>query len=473
MGLSIHTNLYSLDALTSLRSISRLLSLSSERLASQRRINHAADDPSGVGFVARARAQVMGLERAGTNTQLGINFLKTVDDALDQIGQRIGNISSAILASDQASIDSALEAIDQIASATTFAGKTPLRGLSALSPSTPDSRIRQLEVRRASFTGSTLGLSITVNTAPTRASFTIDVASGPLTAEVTGPFGTGTISLAGGEATPIPDLLNQLDALRGTLGLDSNSGANPVRSLTFGASSTLTVRRVSGTGTLTVSGTALANGDSLGFAGADASITVNGRSAATDGDRVNATSLDMALRFRIDPTVLAGTTINLSLARGGETFQLGSTGHPRDRLTLGIPMVGTGSLGRQPLVETSAVTTYFGFLSSLATGGDNDLASDSANAARIADAAADQVSSLRAFVGSIISRVLEPNLSLTERVSAEVDEARSRVEDLDFAAETAEFTRMQVLFEAATSVVAQANLIPSQVLRLLPFPKAG
>ena len=84
----------------------------------------------------------------------------------------------------------------------------------------------------------------------------------------------------------------------------------------------------------------------------------------------------------------------------------------------------------------------------------------------ILDVALDQVSLIRSDLGAIQNRLQNTvnNLSAT---SENVTAARSRIRDADFASETAELSRLQILQQAGTSILAQANQAPNQVMQLL------
>ena len=84
----------------------------------------------------------------------------------------------------------------------------------------------------------------------------------------------------------------------------------------------------------------------------------------------------------------------------------------------------------------------------------------------IVEGALDQISSLRADFGAIQSR-FESTISNLNIAVENTSAARSRVQDADFAIETANLTRAQILQQAGTSVLAQANAVPQSVLSLL------
>ena len=88
------------------------------------------------------------------------------------------------------------------------------------------------------------------------------------------------------------------------------------------------------------------------------------------------------------------------------------------------------------------------------------------SAIAIVDAAITTIDNSRADLGAIQNR-LESTISNLTSISENVSAARSRVQDADFASETASLTRNQILQQAGISVLSQANSLPQQVLSLL------
>ena len=91
----------------------------------------------------------------------------------------------------------------------------------------------------------------------------------------------------------------------------------------------------------------------------------------------------------------------------------------------------------------------------------------STNALRIVDSALDAVNSQRAKFGALQSR-FELTIANLQTSVENISAARSRIRDADFAAETANLTRAQILQQAGTAMLAQANALPQNVLQLLP-----
>jgi len=90
----------------------------------------------------------------------------------------------------------------------------------------------------------------------------------------------------------------------------------------------------------------------------------------------------------------------------------------------------------------------------------------SQNAVDVIDGALDQINGIRADLGAVQNR-LDHTISNLGNVKENVEASRSRIMDADFAAETARLTKAQVLQQAGTAMLAQANAAPQGVLALL------
>jgi len=97
---------------------------------------------------------------------------------------------------------------------------------------------------------------------------------------------------------------------------------------------------------------------------------------------------------------------------------------------------------------------------------DFSLATDAGHAINIASNALNAVTSAQAELGAVMNR-LESTIRSTMTRRENISAARSRIRDADIASESATFTRDQILQQAATSILAQANVAPQAALRLL------
>jgi flagellin len=148
---------------------------------------------------------------------------------------------------------------------------------------------------------------------------------------------------------------------------------------------------------------------------------------------------------------------------GGALFQIGASVNTQNQVTVSIAALDTHLLGRN-----SSTTGNFG-LYDLRTGGSQVLSStDLSNAALIVDQAISQIATLRGQLGAFQANVLESNIASQQVALQQVTSAQSSIQDADFAKETANLTRSQVLVQAGTSVLAIANSAPQAILALLP-----
>jgi len=129
-----------------------------------------------------------------------------------------------------------------------------------------------------------------------------------------------------------------------------------------------------------------------------------------------------------------------------------------DKTSIGIGSVSTGSLGDNAK----------GFLSSLSSGGTNSLTSTNlVTSQSIVDKAIKQVSQLRGRLGAFQKFTIGSTINSLGVAFENASAAESAIRDTDFAEETANLTRNQILSQAATTVLSQANASPQAALALL------
>ena len=158
-------------------------------------------------------------------------------------------------------------------------------------------------------------------------------------------------------------------------------------------------------------------------------------------------------------------TFQFTVDRSGLLFQLNTEETVGDQHIIGLPNVTTAFLGTEE--RTIGGKTIGGFLNTIRAGGANDLFNNPGNAVSIVDAAISDISNVRAYLGAFVNDTIEPNIASLNIAIENLVASESEIRDLDFASETAAFTRAQILFQAGTSVLAQANLVPQAVLRLI------
>jgi flagellin len=164
-----------------------------------------------------------------------------------------------------------------------------------------------------------------------------------------------------------------------------------------------------------------------------------------------------------------GTMTVTGSKSGAASITLNSTGNDSTVVPGTLEVVST----KGALSWTGGEATVFGTTSTAASAGLNtvstvDLGSmtGAVSAIKVMDAALDQLSSARGNLGAVQSR-LEMLIANVDVVSENITTARGRLVDADFAKETAALARVQILQQAGTAMLAQANAIPQQVLQLL------
>jgi len=189
--------------------------------------------------------------------------------------------------------------------------------------------------------------------------------------------------------------------------------------------------------------------------GADAAVTVNGQQTAVDGESVHYTGNGVGVTFELG-TLGAGSSTTLTVkGQGGATFQLGT--NATTRATIGIDGVYTDQLG----------TASLGYLASLGSGKGNSLLDDPSAAAEIAREAKKQVSELQGRIGGFQRFQVQTSLNSLNESKVGLEKAKGVIRDVDYAVETAELNRLNVLIQSTMSLLGLANQHSANVLALL------
>ena len=188
--------------------------------------------------------------------------------------------------------------------------------------------------------------------------------------------------------------------------------------------------------------------------GSDIRASVNGITADGDGNSfsINTSTLDINL------TVNDGSSddFTFSINGGGAKFQLGPDVTTTQQARLGIASLSTGQLGGAS-----------GRLYELGSGQSKSLTNDVGGAAKVIDDVISKVTGLRGRLGAFQATTLNSNLVSLKETQANLLEAESSIRDADFAQESANLTRAQILTQSGTNVLSLANQNPQNVLALL------
>ncbi len=471
----INTNVSSLTAQLGLARSQQTLSNTLQRLSTGLRINSGADDPAGLIASESLKSEIAGLNSAVSNSQQANNVISTAEGALNEISSLLinmkqltvqaansGAMSPAEIAANQLQLDSSVESITRIANSTTFAGLQLINGnLDYLTSGVNTTQISSLGIHQANFgTQPTMPVKINVITSAQTAglAFKSSAITSSVTLQITGSEGVQTLSFTSG--TSVSAIAFAINSLNDSTGVTAtmNTPGNVTSGITFhssgyGSKNFVSVVALKGTfGTVNASGAQVERA-----VGRDAVATVNGTQVVGDGLNlsVNTGALDMDMT--LSQKFGAGNTA-FTITGGGAMFQLGAAVSSNEQVSIGIQSVAASHLGDSSL----------GFLSDTITGGTASLASGkAATASQIIDEAITQISVMAGRLGAFQKNTLETNMNSLNVAIQNVTSSESSIEDANFAQETANMTRAQILVSAGTSVLATANSTPQSVLSLL------
>ena len=493
MAMTVNTNVLSLTTQRALGNTQSSLSTSMERLSTGLRINSAKDDAAGLGITDRMTSQIRGLNQAVRNAGDAISLSQTAEGSMQEatnILQRMRELaiqsandsnSSADRTNLQKEVAQLQQELNRIADTTTFNGKKILDGsFSAQKFHVGANANETISVTVTSIRGTVLGnQGVSANT----------------------HVGTALAAAAdatGGNGVAAQNLTISGTASSGALGVSLNDAASDIASLVNGASATTGVTATASNSVaiagLSLGGTVgltLSTSNSGGTVGS--AITVSAAITTTDysalADAINAvsasTGVSAVLASNSQSITLENTTgddINVAnfthsgdaaetITVGGVTLTGPTAGTPA--ATDSIVVGGTVSFSSSSsfVVATDTGTTVMAAASSsstLSSVADINIGTQSGSndALSVLDQALRSVSNSRADLGAIQNR-LETTISNLSNISENVSAARSRVQDADFAAETSNMTRAQIIQQAGVAMLSQANAQPQLVLSLL------
>ena len=498
MGTVINTNVMSLNAQRNLGNTGDQLATSLERLSSGLRINSARDDAAGLAIAERFTAQVNGSDQAVRNSNDGISFAQTAEGALDEVSnlaQRVRELAVQSANDTNSSTDrealneevrASINEIQRIATSTQFNDQNILDGSledlvfqvganrgQTITTDGVDSRTDQLGVVAADGSGvnaeaiADLDDEISIN------GETVDLEDAESVADVvdainaiSGDTGVDADRISGGELvanTGLNDADIDLDAADVDADdvLFSLNGVEITASDGDGFDTVDDLAAEINNFTDETGVTASNEGGNLVLTGDEDTASIN----IVDEDADGADALLGDILDDVAGTVFddAGDPSEVNFERGFElTTELGEEINITDDDDTDFENILALGLTQNDSTTNEAIEGEAFELE-----GTNVLTRDDAqDAIRTADFALQQVSSLRSELGATQNRfdATIANLSIG---SENLQAARSRIEDADFAAETANLTRGQVLQQAGTSVLAQANQVPQNVLGLL------
>jgi len=483
----INTNVSALNAQRNLSKSNNVLGNALQRLSSGLRINSAKDDAAGLAISERMTSQIMGLNQAARNANDGISLAQTAEGALSSITDTLQRVRELAVQSANATntatdrqalqneVNQLVAELDRQSVAAEFNGMKLFDGSFGTATFQVGANANQtISASTANFRTTQYGVYRVIGEVSSGATATdANVSAGAgnrtdgETLVVNGNLGTSTITVVDSSVKTIADQVNAVASLTGV----SASARTEVTDMTFTAAGSYAIGIKSDNGTpliVSFSLTATTGNDAL-----TAAVTA-----------INDQSSKTGVVAALNP---AGTGVVLTNQTGNTIYLTNSNGantNAGDVTVGGATLAAAGAADNN--VAISGELTLFSDKSFSATGSANEslgaasvssvLASvstidittftTSQLALSIVDGAVASVSAQRAKFGAMQSR-FDTTISNLQIAAENLSASRSRIRDADYAAETAAMTRGQILQQAGTAMLAQANQIPNNVLQLL------
>ena len=512
MSLRINNNIAALNGHRNMTKNDMAVSKSLERLSSGLRINRAADDAAGLVISEQMRAQITGLNQAISNSESAVTLVQTAEGALDEVNSLLNKgrqlalhaANDAVndtnqLVADQSELDNIIDSVTRISATTQFGTKKLLDGslssaasnsgqVSAvklggdyqklLSASTVSKGYHTLEVtQKATQATNVVAMA---GAADTWSGGTLAAASGSETVQKAFTISVNGANLTVSSGTTKSQFIQQLNSIGAKVGFTASvTGAGGVGDITltardYGSTFDFDVQFVSGgTGASTVASTETAGvnatatlylysgqGGANGTAISGAATTMT-FSATGGGSYVGGAGLTMVSSggSTIVLSAAAATGFSYGAVNGttsGAKFQIGANAGQ----TATVQLQSTNSA----LLGIGGSGTYTN-LSQLK--GSSLISGNATEALKVIDKAIDDITAARGQLGAFQSATLETTISSLRVSSENLSAAESTIRDVDFAAESSRFTKNNILVQSATAMLAQANQLPQNVLKLL------
>ena len=494
----INTNVASLNAQRNLNGSQSSLATSLQRLSSGLRINSARDDAAGLAIADRLTSQIRGLNQAVRNANDGISLAQTAEGALQEstnILQRMrelaiqsanGSNSDEDREALQAEVSQLQAELTRISDTTSFGGRKLLDGSfgqaqfqvgseanETIAFALRDTDATQIGVYRLDMESATANDGLGRGTAAATTAAANSLAGGAIV--LTGSGTTTVTAAAASSAREVASLINGATSVTG-IEADARTVAR-IGSLQNAGAVTFTLTADTGTATqsATISATITSTSDLTALANA-----INAESGTTGvqatigaaGDTIDIISEsgdDVVIEgFTNSGTgTVVVTTRDYDNTANGDAITLTSGGSDSTRLMGELQLSSSKAfsvtttvtdMNNQTTAETATLVT--------AAAVDITTVAGSQSAIGVLDGAIQMIDSLRADLGAVQNR-LTSTISNLQNISENASAARSQIKDADFAAETANLSRNQIIQQAGIAMLAQANALPQNVLTLL------
>ena len=471
----INTNVAALVAQQGLAKSQKSLNTALQRLSTGLQINSGADNPAGLIISNQLQSQIAGINQAVDNSNQANNVIATAEGSLNEVSTLLLDVKSLIVQSansgaessdeikaNQLQVDSAVQSITRIAASTTFAGQHLIDGsLNYVTSGLNTNAVKALDISQANLGQSSavpVNVNVITSARPAELRFTTSQIASTVTLNIGGAGGTQVLTFTSGtHASAIAFAVNRLSDSTGVSATTINPGhwqsGITFQSASYGSKNFVAISAERGT----FNTRDLTGNNKQRTTGTDVVATVNGSVTVGDGLNLQVNTSDLDLSLTLSRTFGVGQT-QFAITGGGASFQLGSQVVSNQQVSIGVGSVAADKLGNNDL----------GFLSDVVTGGNASLVGGKAEqASSIIEAAINQVSLLSGRLGAFQKNTLNTNIESLNVALENVTSSESDIRDANFAVETSNLTRSQILVQAGTSVLSTANSTSQSVLSLL------
>jgi flagellin len=469
VSLKINLNTAALTAHRVLSGTDQSLSKTIERLSSGFRINSASDDPAGLVISEKLRAQVSGLEQAIRNASDAVNMVKTAEAALNEVSRLLrsmrdlavhaanaGANDQASVQADQAQIANAIASLNKIAAETMFGQKKLLDGSAGIKANVIGDKVISADFSHLSQVSDGAQVTVQVTSAATKAVlYSQDFGSEDATIGKAGTFYINGVAISYSTNDTVAALrtaINAVSSETGVVAVQTTAGIIDFMTRNYGHEASIAI---------TNGGDILDGVISAAAIGQDAAARV----------RIGGVDVSDALWTSGNGLILKdslGNQIVLTEAGGTATGNLGA----QFQLDVGTLVFQVGAYAGQTR-ELNIPSVYAQDLGTDAVAGENVstinllTAEGAQNAILILDAAIRQISSVRAALGATQKNVFESGINSLTIAKENIAASESTIRDADMASEVMELTKAQILEQAGVAMLAQANMTPQTLLKLL------
>jgi len=494
MAQIINTNIASLNAQRNLTTSQNSLTTALQRLSSGLRINSSRDDAAGLAIANRLTTQIRGLDQARRNANDGISLAQTAEGSLAQTGDILQRVRELSIQSANATnsatdrkalndeVNQLIQEVNRVANTTTFNGLKILDGTyqgqqfqvgananETIGVSIQGASANDLKNNTISLESNTnnVGLGTTTAAAANTAATGNGVSAQTLT--IAGASGSSTVSVAANDQAST--IAASVNAIVGSTGVAAKASTTATIG-TLSASGTVSFQ-INGGGTATSVSAQVTTTDLTGLAAAINDVSgKTGVTATLSADKASvsikqAEGKDVVLdgftnsaggTVQVKGSATAATNLALTSGSTNSTRIAGQVTLNADQGFTAVSSAGVNVIANGTTTTASSASLLSSVDISTVNGANNSI--------DIIDASLAQVNRIRASLGAIQNRFTN-TISNLQTTSENLSASRSRIQDADFAAETAALTRAQILQQAGTAVLAQANAIPNNVLSLL------